>query len=203
MSLLLFDIVMEALSRMLDVAATISQFSGFSVGNTAGNSMMVFHFLFVDDTLIFGDADPTQIASLRAILARFEEVSSLRINLGKSELVPIGVVHNMDVLVGMLGYRQSSLPLRYLGLLLGAKFKELSIWNFILEKMERRLAEWKRLYLFKGGKITLIKSTLFSLPMYFLFLLPLPRKVANRMEKLQRDFLWSGISGESKLHLVK
>ena len=112
MSPLLFDIVMEALSRMLDVAATISQFSGFSVGNTAGNSMMVSHFLFVDDTLIFGDADPTQIASLRAILARFEEVSSLRINLGKSELVSIGVVHNMDVLVGMLGYRQSSLPLR-------------------------------------------------------------------------------------------
>ena len=69
--------------------------------------------------------------------------------------------------------------------------------------MERRLAEWKRLYLSKGGKITLIKSTLFSLPMYFLSLLPLPRKVANRMEKLQRDFLWSGISGESKLHLVK
>ena len=69
--------------------------------------------------------------------------------------------------------------------------------------MERRLAEWKRLYLSKGGKITLIKSTLFSLPMYFLSLLPLPRKVANRMEKLKRDFLWSGISGESKLHLVK
>ena len=63
-------------------------------------------------------------------------------------------------------------------------------------------SEWKRLYLSKGGKITLIKSTLFSLPMYFLSLLPLPRKVANRMEKLQRDFLWSGINGDSKLHLV-
>ena len=36
-----FDIVMEALSRMLDVAATTSQFLGFSVGNTIGNSMMV------------------------------------------------------------------------------------------------------------------------------------------------------------------
>ena len=63
--------------------------------------------------------------------------------MGKSELVPIGVVHNMDVLVGMLGSRQSSLPLRYLGLPLGAKFKELSIWNPILEKMERRLADRK------------------------------------------------------------
>ena len=122
--------------------------------------------------------------------------------MGKSELVPIGVVHNMDVLVGMLGWRQSSLPLRYLGLPLGAKFKELSIWNPILEKMERRLAGWKRLYLSKEGKVTLIKSTLSSLPTCFLSLLPLPGKVANHMEKLQRGFLWSGINGDSKLHLV-
>ena len=185
LSLLLFDIVMEGLSRMLDVTATTSQFSGFSVGNTAGNSVMVSHLLFANNTLIFCDADPTQIANLRAILVRFEEVSSLRINFGKSELVPIGVVHNMDVLVGMLDCRQSSLPLRYLGLLLGAKFKELSIWNPILEKMERRLAGWKRLYLSKRGKVTLIKSTLSSLPTYFLSLLSLPGKVANRMEKLQ------------------
>ena len=124
---------------------------------------------------------------MRAILARFEEVSGSRINLGKSELVPIGVVHNMDVLVGMLGCWQSSLPLRYLGLPLGTKFKELSIWNPILEKMEWRLVGWKRLYLSKGGKGN--KRTLSSLPTYFLSLLPLSGKVANRMEKLQRDFL--------------
>ena len=140
LSPLLFDIVMEGLSRMLDVAATTSQFSGFSIGNTAGNSVMVSHLLFVDGTLIFCNVDPMQITSLRAILARFEEVSGLRINFGKFELVPIGVLHNMDVLVGMLGCRQSSLPLRYLGLPLGAKFKKLSVWNPILEKMERRLA---------------------------------------------------------------
>ena len=72
------------------------------------------------------------------ILARFEEAPGLSINLGKSELVPIGVVHNLEALVGLLGCGQSSLPLKYLGLALGAKFKNLSIWNPILEKMEWR-----------------------------------------------------------------
>ena len=62
--------------------------------------------------------------------------------------------------------------------------------------MERRLAGWKRLYLSKGGKVTLIKSTLSSLPTYFLSLLPIPAKVAKRIEKLQRDFLWSGIGDD-------
>ena len=184
LSLLLFDIVMEALSRMLDVAASAGQFSGFSVGSMASTSLMVSHLLFADDTFIFCDVEPTQIANLRAILARFEEALGLSINLGKSELVLVGAVHNLEVLVGLLGCRQSSLPLKYLGLLLGAKFKDLFIWNLILEKMEWRLAGWKRLYLSKGGKVTLIKSTLSSLPTYFLSLLPLPGKVAKRMEKL-------------------
>ena len=81
---MLFDIVMEALSRMLDVAASTGQFSSFSVDSTIGPSMMVSHLLFADDTLIFCDAEPSQIANLRTILSRFEEVSRLHINLGKS-----------------------------------------------------------------------------------------------------------------------
>ena len=55
----------------------------------------------------------------------------------------------------------------------------------------------------KGRKVTLIKSTLSSLPTYFLSILPIPKKVANRIKKLQRDFLWSGISADSKLNLGK
>ena len=41
----------------------------------------------------------------------------------------MGEVHKLDVLVGLLGCKHSSLPLKYLGLPfpLGAKFKELSI----------------------------------------------------------------------------
>ena len=94
------------------------------------------------------------------------------------------------------------MPLKYLGLPLGAKFKDLSVWNPILERMERRLAGWKRMYLSKGGKVTLIKSSLSSLPTYFLSLLPLSGTVAKHMGKLHRDFLWNGICGEPKIHLV-
>ena len=44
----------------------------------------------------------------------------------------------------------------------------------------------------------LLKSTLSSLPTYFLSLFTIPTHVANKIEKLQRDFLW----GDSKTHLV-
>ena len=113
------------------------------------------------------------------ILIWFEAVSSLKINLGKSELVLVGMVHNFDLLFSVLGYKQGTLPMKYLGLLLGAKFKDKTIWNPILEKIERRLVGWKRLYLSKGGRVTLIKSTLSNLPTYFLSLFPIPAAVAN------------------------
>ena len=48
----------------------------------------------------------------------------------------------------------------------------------------------------------MIKSTLSSLPTYFLSLFVVPSSVAYRIEKLQRDFLWGGIGDEFKYHLV-
>ena len=136
------------------------------------------------------------------VLIWFEAVSGLKINLGKSELVLVGAVHNIELLAAVLGCKQGSLPIKYLGLPLGAKFKDKTIWNPILEKVERKLAGWKKLYLSKGGRVTLIKSTLSNLPTYFLSLFPIPALVANRIARLQRNFLWGGVGDESKFHLV-
>ena len=88
---------------------------------------------------------------LRLILSWFEIVSGLKINLDKSELVLVGVVPNFEMLVDVLGCKQGSLSMKYLGLPLGAKWKDRVVWNPIIKKVERRLVGWKRLYLSKGG----------------------------------------------------
>ncbi|RVW29977.1 putative ribonuclease H protein [Vitis vinifera] len=41
-----------------------------------------------------------------------------------------------------------------------------------------------------------------SMPLYQLSLFRMPKGVARRLEKLQRDFLWGGGSTEGKAHLV-
>ena len=131
---------MDALGRMLDKAVLEGCMFGFSVGNSEGRSMAVSHLLFVDDTLIFCEPDLDQILILCMILIWFEAMLGLKINLGKSELVLVGVVHNVDLFLVVLGCKQGSLPVKYLGLPLGANFKDKTIWNPILEKMKRRLA---------------------------------------------------------------
>jgi hypothetical protein len=46
----------------------------------------------------------------------FEAISGLKINLAKSEIVPIGEVRDVEELANILGCRVSSLPMKYLGL---------------------------------------------------------------------------------------
>ena len=113
-------------------------------------------------------------------------------------MVPIGEFVDVHALAEILGCRVETLPMSYLGMPLGASHNSPSIWNPIWEKIERKLAGWKRLYLSKGGRLMLLKNTLSSLPTYFLSLFTIPTHVANKIEKLQRDFLW----GDRKIHLV-
>ena len=50
----------------------------------------------------------------------------------------------------MLCYKVGFLPMSYLGMPLRAHFKDASIWNSIIERMEKKLIGWKWLYLSKG-----------------------------------------------------
>jgi hypothetical protein len=94
----------------------------------------------VDDTLIFCGADSEQVWHLRGVFIWFQAISGLKINLSKSELVPVGTVQNVPELENILGCHVTSLPLTYLGLPLGASFKSKSIWAGVVERMEKRLA---------------------------------------------------------------
>ena len=160
--------------------------------------MNVSHLLFADDTIIFCEARKEHLTSLSWILAWFEAASGLRINLAKIELILVGEVEDIEEMAVELGCRVGSLPTVYLGLPLGAHHKALPMWDGVEERMRRRLALWKRQYMSKGGRITLIKSTLASIPIYQLSLFRMPKLVAKRLEKLQRDFLGEGEAWKGK-----
>ena len=53
-----------------------------------------------------------------------------------------------------------------------------------------------------GGRLTLIKGTLSSLPIYFISIFVIQKRVCQILKKLQRNFLWGGGFLENKPHLV-
>ena len=72
----------------------------------------------------------------------------------------------------------------------------------MIERISRRLDGWQKTYLSFGGRITLIQSCLTHMPCYFLSLFKIPVSVAAKIERLQRDFLWSEIGEGKRDHLV-
>lgn len=105
------------------------------VSNTINGSITLSHILFTNDTLIFCDVDHDQIQALRVMLLCFEVVSGIKVNLGESKLVLVGVVHNINSLASLLGSKLAYLPLKYLDLPRG----RLTIWDEVVEKVEKIL----------------------------------------------------------------
>lgn len=85
---------------------------------------------------------------------------------------------------------------------LGARCNSIKVWDSLIEKFRRRLAVWKRIYLSKGGRLVLLKSTLSSIPVYLMSLFIMPIAVVHELKKIIKRFLWGTQEGEKKFHLV-
>ncbi|RVW33328.1 putative ribonuclease H protein [Vitis vinifera] len=148
--------------------------SGCNIRGGSGPSLNISHLFFADDTIIFCEARKDHLTYLGWILFWFEAASGLKINLAKSEIIPVGAPNRAPY-----------------------------IWDGVEERVRRRLALWKRQYISKGGRVTLIKSTLASMRIYQMSIFRMPKVVVRRIEKVQKDFLWGGGNTERKVHLVK
>ena len=79
--------------------------------------------LFANDTIIFCEVNWEQLVNLKFILYFFELFTGLRVNLNKSEIVPVGIVPNAEALAKFLSCKISSFPITFLRLPLGSFFK--------------------------------------------------------------------------------
>ncbi|RVW93640.1 putative mitochondrial protein [Vitis vinifera] len=133
----LFVIAMEVFSAFLKRAVEGGFLSGCRVKGRSEEGVLISHLLFADNTLVFCKPSQDQLTYLSWLLMWFEAVSGLRINLEKSELIPIRRVENMDDLAWEFGCRLGSLPTTYLGMPLGAPFKSVTVWDGVEERFRR------------------------------------------------------------------
>ncbi|PWA96608.1 RNA-directed DNA polymerase, eukaryota, Reverse transcriptase zinc-binding domain protein [Artemisia annua] len=77
-----------------------------------------------------------------------------------------------------------------------------SNWDPVIQKFTTILSHWKALLLSVGGQLTLIKSIMGSLPLYFMSLYKAPVFVCNKLECLRNLFFIGSNLGEKKMTWV-
>ena len=100
---MLFLIMKEVFSRMLRRVEGAGLIHGFKVEGRKDGGECATHLLFADDTILFCDADVEQILHIRLLLLSFQAVTGLKVNVHKSEMVPIGEVDDVHALAEILG----------------------------------------------------------------------------------------------------
>lgn len=113
----------------------------------------------------------------------------LKINYGKCEMNGIQIDANMlNAMANIFGYKVGHIPSKYLGLPLCMGVPKRKLWNPVVERIERKLSSWKGRYFSLGGRLTLIKSVLSSIPIYFLSCFKCPTAVVKRIRKFSMTF---------------
>ena len=130
-------------------------------------------------------------------------MSGLNINFLKSCIFGINLEHHvLREWVDMICCNVNVLPSTYLGLPLRAKANSIKMWEPIVEKFENRLVGWKSNLLSMGGRVTMIKFILACLPIYFMSLFQILLTIKDKLDKIQRKFLWAGTCSSRKIHWI-
>lgn len=91
---------------------------------------------------------------------------------------------------------------KYLGALMIHQRISKHSFSFILDKIRKKLSDWKAKTLSFVGRVTLDQASLLNIPGYVLQSYLIPVFVCDEAEKICRDFIWSSTTDKKKSHLV-
>lgn len=138
------------------------------------------------------------------VLNEFSTFSGLKINLFKSKLFISPIVNNVKArsLSRLSGISLTQDLGNYLGIPLLHKKCNRSYFQFIIDKIQKRLSGWKTNLLSMIGRATLIQSVTSALPSYAMQTMDVPISICKDMDRLNRNFLWGDSESSKKIHLV-
>ncbi|PKU60228.1 Putative ribonuclease H protein [Dendrobium catenatum] len=163
----------------------------------------ITHLLYADDVLIFSHASIWLAKALKKIVEDFCKWTGQRINVSKSQILFGKVVGypTKKKIARFFGYKIVK-EMSYLGIKLSLNRLKMVDFQEVLSNVMDRLKTWGKKTLSLGGKITLISSSLLSMPNFLVTHSLVPKKVLYEVEKLYRNFLWHKSGGELSMHYV-
>ncbi|GJX96939.1 hypothetical protein Tco_0352737 [Tanacetum coccineum] len=199
LSPLLFVLVMEGFHVGILEAYRAGVFQGVSIGSV---NIQISHPLYADDAIILFRLPFTywgipvgynmnRINSWKPMIDKFnKKLSSL-----KDKLLSRCIIQ----MLWMIGCCAVRLPFTYLGILMGCNMNRIDSWKLMIDKFNKKLSSCKAKLLSIGGRLTLLKSIMGSMNIYYMSIYKVPTMVIKMLESLRAHFFWDSDLGDMKL----
>ncbi|GJX31581.1 RNA-directed DNA polymerase, eukaryota, reverse transcriptase zinc-binding domain protein [Tanacetum coccineum] len=196
----LFILVMECLHLSFQKVVDAGMFKGINLSQSVNLS----HMFYADDAVFVGQWTDRNINTLTHVLECFYHVSGLRINMSKSRIMGVHVDSDkVQHAAGKLGCLILNTPFSYLGTKVGGIMSRVESWKEVIDKVESRLSKWKMHALSIGGRLTLLKSVLGSIPIFYMSIYRVPSSVLQKMESIRCNFFNGHEVGSRKASWIK
>jgi hypothetical protein len=181
-----FDFAVVALAAIIEAASRARHIAVVIPHLVDGG---VSHLQYVDDTIIMIQPDARGIANLKFLLPCFENMSGLRINFHKSEVMVLGSTdQEQEAIANMLNCKLGSFPFTYMGLPISDMAIPAVDWGPLTLRVGRRVDHWMGKFMSSAARLTLINACLSNLPLHVLGVYLLGKGIHSVLRKHQARF---------------
>ncbi|KAK3212445.1 hypothetical protein Dsin_017151 [Dipteronia sinensis] len=183
----LFLLSAEGLSCLVNQAVRNKEITGFKCSSTWP---IISHLLFVDDSLLFAEATPSNCVSIHRILDCYTKASGQEVNYTKSAMcVSLSLTSQVSAhLAAIVGVRAVECHEKYLGLPCFTGRHKRKVFTDISKRVWDKIKGWRDKFLSAGGKEVFIKAVIQSIPSYTMSLFKLPKNLVNEIYRLSARF---------------
>ncbi|PNX71213.1 ribonuclease H [Trifolium pratense] len=197
----LFIICADVLSGLITQAKNKQLIHGVKVANGAPE---ITHLLFADDSLFFCRATKQEATNVRNIILDYQRASGQLVNMQKSEIifskmVPNEVKVEVNHILPMTRVDHFS---KYLGMPTDIGRSKQQIFNYIKDRVWKKLKGWKEKNLSYAGRGTLLKAVIQAIPTYIMSCFLLPKGLCKQIESMTSNFWWGSNTDKKKLHWI-
>lgn len=162
------------------------------------------YLAFADDVILFAEASEDQVLLIKNTFDLFCRCSGQKISDSRSGIFFSKNVsgHTRNQIIQASGFQVTNDLGKYLGVPILHEKVNIRSFQFILDKVDQRLSNWKVKTLSFAGHLTLTKSVVQALPSYVMQSAALPKYVCEEIDRKCRKFLWGDMDGECHMHTV-
>ena len=154
--------------------------------------------------LIFAKATKRNYLTIKNTFNKFYFLSGQKINFSKSRIYisPLTSPNNIIAAKSELDIRACSDFGKYLGVPILTNKRNTRTFNFLIDELHSRLANWKASALSLASRLTLITAVTIAIPTHIMQNTMLPSKICKEIDKINKNFLWGDFITKCRIHFM-